>query len=582
MTIDDLENEAEHENDSFPHTTGRASFSLLSAPPLPLNLPELNVIPAHSLDTIYQLSTGFQSPSGHTSVGVSILRLSGPLSLSAALLLCRLQRVPAARKAVRVALWEAREGGRMLDGPCLLLYFPAPHSFTGEDVVEFHTHGNPLIAQQVMAALAALSFPLTSAAVNVSSPPVRLREATAGEFTRRAFLNGRMDLLQVEALSDVLTARTEQQHVQAMHQLAGSLSAVYESWRRQLIGLLAHVEAVLDFSEDEPDVSADSVLHDITTRMQRLLDDMRAHVSDANKGELIREGVEVCIVGQVNVGKSSLLNALAGRDVSIVSPQAGTTRDVMEVALNVGGYAVRLVDTAGLRDSEDVVEQEGVRRAKRRAEEAQVRVVMFDANDTRLSDELLQTASLVDGRAIVVFSKVDILLPLAGSANAHEPAADDAEAARHKQLHNRSNSDASLHPAYDSEALQQHLHTTFAPLFATFKAPPLAVVPLSCRHHYNLSTLLAALTTSVRTLLSSPTADTGSTSQPLITRERHRQHIVDCVDELERCMIRLRADDLVLCAECLRGCVRSMARVVGRVDVEEVLDVIFADFCIGK
>ena len=545
-------------------------------------MPELHGTPSSDIDSIYQLSTGFQSPSGHTSVGVSILRLSGPLALPAALVLSRLQRVPIARKAVRVTLWEAREGGRMLDGPSLLLYFPAPHSFTGEDVVELHVHGNPLIAQQVMAALASLSFPLDSTAISLFAAPARLREAAAGEFTRRAFLNGRMDLLQVEALADVLTARTEQQHAQAMQQLAGSLSAVYESWRRQLIGLLAHVEAVLDFSEDEPDVSADSVLHDITPRMQRLLDDMRAHVGDANKGELIREGVEVCIIGQVNVGKSSLLNALAGRDVSIVSPQAGTTRDVMEVALNMGGYAVRLVDTAGLRDSEDVVEREGVRRAKRRAENAQLRVVLFDATDARLSDELLQTAAMVDERTIVVFSKVDLLPLHVVSVAPLGSTAADAAASLHKQLHNRSNSDSSLHPTYNNEALQRHLHTAFAPLFAAFTAPPLAVLPLSCLHHYNLSALLAALTASIRSLLSTPTLESVSTGQPLITRERHRLHIVECVELLERGMARLAADDLVLCAECLRGGVRSLARVLGRVDVEEVLDVIFADFCIGK
>ena len=551
---------------------------------MPLHLPELHVTSSSSIDTIYQLSTGFQSPSGHTSVGVSILRLSGPLSLPASLLLSRLQHVPAARRAVRVTLWEAREAGCMLDGPCLLLYFPAPNSFTGEDVVELHLHGNPLIVQQVMAALASLTFPLSPAADDLSSPPIRLREATAGEFTRRAFLNGRMDLLQVEALSDALTARTEQQHAQAMQQLAGSLSAVYEQWRRQLIGLLAHVEAVLDFSEDEPDVSADSVLHDITPRMQRLLHDMRAHISDANKGELIREGVEVCIVGQVNVGKSSLLNALAGRDVSIVSPQAGTTRDVMEVALNVGGYAVRLVDTAGLRDSEDVVEREGVRRAKRRAEDAQVRVVVFDASDARLSDELLQTAAMVDERTIVVFSKVDLLPPTVPSVSPLSATIADTAAARHRKLHNRSNSDALPQPAYDNDALKQHLQTAFAPLLAAFKAPPLAMIPLSCLHQYNLPTLLTALTASIRSLLSSPSAAdaTSGAAQPVITRERHRLHIVECVELLERAMERLSRDDLVLCAECLRGCVRSLARVVGRVDVEEVLDVIFSDFCIGK
>ena len=337
---------------------------------------------------------------------------------------------------------------------------------------------------------------------------------------------------------------------------------------------------MLDFSEDEPDVSAEAIRGDVMPRVRGLMEEMREHLRDEGRGELIREGVEVCIVGQVNVGKSSLMNALAGREVSIVSEEAGTTRDVMEVALNVGGYAVRVVDTAGLRDSGDRVEREGVRRARLRAEDAQLKVVVFDAGRKGALDaETRETARLVDRNAVVVFSKVDLLPPQPSSPPSPSPSPSPN---LHLQLHNRSGT-RHEHLITDLTALRRQLELRFADLWGAFSAPPLAVVPLSCVTREGLSGLTAALAEVLRARLTDPASSSAATpSMPLITRERHRVQVVECVGLLERCGRLMEEDDLVLAAEQLRFGVKCLGRIVGRVDVEEILDVIFADFCIGK
>ena len=527
---------------------------------------------------MYQLSSGFQSPSGHSSVGVAIIRLSGPQALGAALLLSRRASLPRPRRAERCSLWDAHSG-ELLDSPCLLLHFPAPHSFTGEDVVELHVHGNPLISKRILAALHALTFPLPPPSASLPHPTALpgLREAAAGEFTRRAFLHGKLDLTQVEALADLLSARTESQQSLALSQLSGSLSSLYAEWRATLVGVLAHVEAVLDFSEDEPDVSAASILRDVLPRTRALVRDMREHMRDEGRGELIREGVELCILGRVNVGKSSLMNALVGRDVSIVSDEAGTTRDVLEAALNIGGYAVRIVDTAGLRDSGDRVEREGVRRARSRAERAQLKLVVLDATAQHEDEEEIgEMARLVDGSTIVVFSKVDLVHASPASTSA------DGDAAHHRQLHSRSRS-RSASADVDMEAARTHVMARFSGLIASFPTPPLAVVPLSSVTRQGLAALTSALAEVLRVRLSEPSRPLSTAAPlPLITRERHRLHVGECVELLERCLRLIGEDELVLAAEQLRFAVTCMGRIVGRVDVEEVLDVIFADFCIGK
>ena len=591
LTIDDIEERQQQQEEEQeaaalqPGQPVKRVSSLLTAPPLPLHLPQLYPPPSPSPlpATIYQLSSGFQSPSGHSSVGVAIIRLSGPLSLPAALLLSRLSALPAPRRATRCSLWDV-SSGRLLDSPCLMLSFPAPHSFTGEDVVELHVHGNPLVVRQIMTALHGIVFPpspFSSLAPSPSSLSLSLREASAGEFTRRAFLNSKLDLLQVEALSDLLTAATPSQQSQALSQLSGSLSSLYESWCVELIGLLAHVEAVLDFSADEPDVSEQAVTADILPRLKRLTAEMRRHAADEGRGESIREGVEVCLLGCVNVGKSSIMNALAGRAVSIVSAQPGTTRDVMEARLDVAGYAVRVLDTAGLRDSRDGVEAEGVRRARSRAEEAAVKVLVFDGSAPEVTDDMRDIARLVDAQSIVVFNKIDLLPPAVTAA-----APLSSSQAAHRALHHRSRQQLNGDTTVDTEAVRSHLLSRFSALIETFPAAPLAIVPLSTLsvHHDSLHLLTSALSSALKQRLALPELSSSSAPPlPLITRERHRLHVEECIGLLDRCLRLVEGEgDLVLGAEQLRFSVRCLGRVVGRVDVEEILDVIFADFCIGK
>ena len=260
----------------------------------------------------------------------------------------------------------------------------------------------------------------------------------------------------------------------------------------------------------------------------------------------------------------------------------------MEVALNVGGYAVRVVDTAGLRDSDDGVEREGVRRARRRAEDAQVKVVVFDASREGglLDAETRETAKLVDRNAVVVFSKVDLLPPPPSAAEPSSPSSPSPSPSNssdlHRQLHNRSGT-RHEHAISDLTAVRQQLELRFADLWAAFTAPPLAVVPLSCVTRQGLAGLTAALAEVLRERLADPASPSAAApSMPLITRERHRVQVVECVALLERCVRLMEADDLVLAAEQLRFAVQCLGRIVGRVDVEEILDVIFADFCIGK
>ena len=243
----------------------------------------------------------------------------------------------------------------------LVLWFPAPASFTGEDVLELHVHGGRAVISGILEALSDLPD---------------LRPAEPGEFTRRAFLNGRLDLTAVEGLADLIDAETRAQARQALQQLDGALGRLYQSWRQILLGALARLEAEIDFAPEE-DVPED-LLARVRPDVERLSAEMATHLADGHRGERLRAGLTVAVVGPPNAGKSSLVNRLARRDVAIVTPLPGTTRDVLEVHLDLAGYPVTLLDTAGLREAADVIEAEGVRRARDRAERADLRLIMFD------------------------------------------------------------------------------------------------------------------------------------------------------------------------------------------------------------
>ncbi|MEZ5994222.1 MAG: tRNA uridine-5-carboxymethylaminomethyl(34) synthesis GTPase MnmE [Hyphomonadaceae bacterium] len=321
--------------------------------------------------------------SGAGRAGVAVIRLSGP---GAGAALCALsgRALPKPRLATRTAFC-APQGGLSLDDG-IALWFPGPASFTGEDVAELHVHGGPAVIEAVIGAC-------------LSQPGVR--PAEPGEFTRRAFENGKLDLAETEGLADLVDAETEGQRRQALRQRRGALSAVYERWRGRLIEAAALIEAEIDFpDEDLPGALAQRA----GPMLEELANDMGRHLDDAHRGERIRDGYRIAIIGPPNAGKSSLLNALAKREAAIVSHIPGTTRDVVEVRLVLGGFPVWIADTAGLREAADAIEAEGVRRALARAEEADLRIAVVEAGEAVPAD---LSASLRTGD-LQVRSKSDL------------------------------------------------------------------------------------------------------------------------------------------------------------------------------
>jgi tRNA modification GTPase len=445
-------------------------------------------------DTIFAPST----PPGRG--GIAVVRISGP-DAGAALHALGGPATPVPRRATRVRLAAPEDGGPIDEA--IALWFPAPRSFTGEDQVELHLHGGPAVVAAALEALGRLP---------------RLRLAEPGEFTRRAFDNGKLDLSEAEGLADLIAAETEAQRRQALRQMGGALSVLSETWRARLVRALAHLEADLDFpDEDLPGGLAEAARYDISG----LLSELTQHLED-RRGERLRDGFWIVILGPPNVGKSSLLNAIARRDAAIVSETAGTTRDLIEVHLDLAGYPVSVTDTAGLRRAADAgadpVEAEGIRRALARAEAADLRLVVSDIRDWPSLEE--GAAALVDDSAILVLNKVDL-------ASA---------------------------PAEDS-----------------YRGRPLYAV--SAREGSGLTELLAAVEREV-------VASLGvSGAAPALTRQRHRAAVEDCHAGLVRA---LDAASPELAAEDLRLAARALGRIAGRVDVEDVLDVIFREFCIGK
>jgi tRNA modification GTPase len=450
--------------------------------------------------TIYALS------SAPGRAGVAVIRLSGPQAADALESLTGAKgekgRLPRARNAALRKLRDSESGALLDEG--MVLWFPAPHSFTGEDVVELQVHGGRAVLAAIFAALARL-------------PGLRLAEP--GEFSRRAFEHGKLDLTAAEGLGDLINAETEAQRRQALRQMQGALGQLYEGWRNQLTRALAHLEADIDFpDEDLPE----GVAAEVKPQIARLREEIVAHLNDRQRGERLRDGLMVAIVGAPNVGKSSLLNALSKREAAIVSDIPGTTRDVIEVHLDLGGYPVVLADTAGLRESADAIESEGVTRALKRAESADLKLVVLDATQEKAVPP--ETAALIDQDAIVIANKADAAKVSAGWT-----------------IHDR------------------------------------PVLPVSVRAGTGMSALLEALEKEVVERI-------GLTGSATLTRARHREALTDCIAALDRF---LRGSErhntsAELAAEDVRLAARALGRITGRIDVEDLLDVIFRDFCIGK
>ncbi|WP_183177731.1 tRNA uridine-5-carboxymethylaminomethyl(34) synthesis GTPase MnmE [Azospirillum sp. OGB3] len=428
--------------------------------------------------------------------GVAVVRVSGPASGDALAALTG-KPLPAPRMATLVRLRVPKTGEALDDA--LVLRFTAPRSFTGEDVVELHLHGGRAVVAGVVEALSALPG---------------LRVAEPGEFTRRAFENGKLDLTEAEAVADLVDAETSAQRRQALRQMEGALGKLYDGWRERLTRSLAHIEADIDFpDEDLPSGVSDAARPVLDT----LAAEIDAHLDDRGRGERLREGLHIAIIGAPNAGKSSLLNALARREAAIVSARAGTTRDVIEVHLDLGGYPVVLADTAGLREAAaDEVEEEGIRRALDRAARADVKVAVFDATALPALDPA--TIALLDKDTVVVLNKTDVVDAVVPTVGGWEAVAVSARTG------------AGLHE------LERRL--------TAFTADRLA-----------------------------------GNGAPALTRARHRSALKECRDALRRA---LTAPLPELMAEDVRLASRALGRITGRVDVEDLLDVIFRDFCIGK
>ncbi len=437
-------------------------------------------------DTIYALSSG-ALPSG-----VAVVRLSGDQA-AACLRALTGRPLPPPRHLVLRRLRDP--SGETIDH-ALVVWMPGPASFTGEDSAELHLHGGRAVVAALLAALAAQAG---------------TRPAQPGEFSRRAFDHGRIDLTAAEALADLIAADTEAQRRQAQRQAEGGLARLYDGWRATLIGLMALLEADLDFADEDlpPDMLAG-----VATGIGTLAAAVAAHLADGHKGERLRDGLKVVVLGPPNAGKSSLINQIARRDVAIVSAEAGTTRDLIEVHLDLGGLPVTMIDTAGLRQAAGAIEAEGMRRARQAAADAALRLLVYDASIGPPPPDL---AAIAGDDSLFIANKMDLggALPV-----------------------------------------------------------PADHWPVSARAGDGVAALLAAIGARLAAIYAPSEA-------PLLTRARHRHALEAAQAALVRAQAML-ATDAVLAAEDLRLAARAMGRITGRVDVEDLLDRIFSDFCIGK
>jgi tRNA modification GTPase len=430
--------------------------------------------------------TIFALSSGRAPTAIAIVRMSGPEAATALTGLAG--KVPSPRVATRALLRDTH--GQPIDDS-VVLWFPGPASATGEDVAEFHVHGGRAVLASLFAALSSLE---------------NVRAAEPGEFTRRAFENGKLDLTEAEGLDDLIHADTDRQRRQALRQLKGLLGDKARDWRERIIGASALIEAGIDFS-DEGDVSAE-LIAPARAKIESLLAEIDGVLAAQGKAERLRDGLVVAIAGPPNVGKSTLINQLARREVAIVSPYAGTTRDVIEVQLDLDGYPVTVIDTAGIRETDDPVEQEGVRRARARAAEADLVLWLFDSATSARPEEAAVPLWMVR-------NKIDLGADRAG---------------------------------------------------ADFE--------ISADRGDGIPALISALVSFAQDFF-------GTDEGGLITRDRQRQLLQQTASSLQRSILMFEQGE-ELAAEDLRAAAYALGRLLGRVDVEDILDVIFREFCIGK
>ncbi|AAL03713.1 tRNA uridine-5-carboxymethylaminomethyl(34) synthesis GTPase MnmE [Rickettsia conorii] len=445
------------------------------------------------------METIFAQSSAFGKAGVAVFRISGPKSLEVLQLLTgRKDFKSRLMYYQQITVPETKE---LIDN-VMVVYFKSPGSFTGEDVVEIHTHGSK-----------AISIMLTNALLNIAG----IRLAEAGEFTKRAFLNNKFDLTAAEGIADLINAETIMQHKQAIRQASGKLEALYNNWRSQLLKMLSLLEAYIDFpDEDIPD----TVLNEVTNTHTILVNTISEYLNDNRKGELLRSGLKLAIIGPPNVGKSSLLNFLMQRDIAIVSNIAGTTRDIIEGHLDIGGYPIILQDTAGIREeSSDIIEQEGIKRAINSAKTADIKIIMFDAEklDSSINEDII---NLIDENTITIINKIDLI-----------------EASKIFSIENK------------------------------YKC-----LRVSVKNNIALSSILKNIENIAENMA-------GFTETPYITNQRHRNYLQQALSHLTAFSL---DNDLVLATEDIRMTARCIGAITGVINVEEILGEIFKNFCIGK
>ncbi|NDA08146.1 MAG: tRNA uridine-5-carboxymethylaminomethyl(34) synthesis GTPase MnmE [Alphaproteobacteria bacterium] len=449
--------------------------------------------------TIFALAT----PPGRSAI--QIIRVSGP---GAARALRRLAGfVPPPRQARMMLLKD--KGGLPLD-QAMVLFFKGPASATGEDLAEFHLHGSPVLGRMVMLELEEI-------------PGLRLAEP--GEFTRRAFLEGKINLDQAEAIGDIIDADTSRQHYQAMAQLDGALTKRTDEWRSRLISLSAHLEAIIDFADED---LPESVVQDIRTGTSSLIDDLQSALANAEAGIITRDGVTVALIGLPNAGKSTLLNALAGDERAIVSPEAGTTRDIIRVSLDISGIPVHLVDTAGIRDAISIVEKEGVRRAIKAAASASIVLVLVDQTTSHPARVFHEIRQNIMGKTEDEGLEMPKLIPVLTKSD---------------------------------------LPTGAEPL------PEWLMISASTGK--GMAQLEKELIGHIEDL-------TTTTEPPILTRQRHLEALQTALSALKSASHLDMEHSPELMAEEFRHAAHALGRLTGRVDVEDLLDHVFSAFCIGK
>ncbi|MBR9983521.1 MAG: tRNA uridine-5-carboxymethylaminomethyl(34) synthesis GTPase MnmE [Wolbachia endosymbiont of Homalodisca vitripennis] len=437
-------------------------------------------------ETIFALSTVFGKS------GVAVIRISGNYALKA-LNHFHIKKKIKPRFATLVDLYD--DSNQLIDNG-IIIYFPAPNSFTGEDVIELQVHGSKAVIKIILEKLSKIFV-----------------MARPGEFSLRAFLNGKFDLTQIEGIADLIDAETKMQAKQAIKQMSGELERLYSNWRQRLITIQSKIEAYIDFPEDI--WSEKSELEKINNEVQSLVQLIQEHLNDNRRGERLREGLHIVITGEPNVGKSTLFNFLAKRDIAIVSEYAGTTRDILEAHIDIGGYPIILSDTAGIRESSDPIESEGISRAKKRSFEADLRIELFT-----FEQRYNINCNVVNSDTIYVLSKAD-------------------------------------------DVINNH----------NIKINGIDLLPISILKGIGTNKLISLIKEKAKEKFG------HDRDTPVITRQRHRNHMQKALEHLQRFNI---YNPIELISEDLRLAAFELGAVIGIINVEEILDSVFSSFCVGK